>query len=486
MKGRLSIELPSPHAAQRQVIAEAKRFNVLCCGRRWGKTRLAIDRIVKPVLEGFPAAWFAPTYKLQQEAWRGIQEILAPVITARSNAEMRLEIRGGGSITGFSLDADVSDTVRGRAFKLVIVDEAALVRELRQAWENAIRPTLADYRGEAFFMSTPRGMNDFKTFFDRGQDPEREDWASWQMPTASNPHIAAEEIEAARQDMTESAFSQEFLAQFVNWEGAVFRYVMECATAERKDSPEAEHDYVIGCDWGRSNDYTVFTVLDVTARCMVEMDRSNKVDYVVQRGRLQALYDRWRPSEIIAESNSIGQPIIEQLQRDGLPVKAFTTTNASKAEIIEALQLAFEQRTIAILNDPVLLGELQAFGCEQLPGGMLRYSAPGGAHDDAVMSLALAWSVIRESARLPHGLIVYLGGKQAEMEAELKAKMPPPTGLIDARPAEAISCPECDATCIATLHDGEKRCGACGHQWQKRPAIQYNQGRPSPASQRAQ
>ena len=127
---------------------------------------------------------------------------------------------------------------------------------------------------------------------------------------------------------------------------------------------------------------------------MVDMDRSNKVDYVVQRGRLQALYDRWHPIKIIAEQNSIGQPIIEQLQRDGLPVQPFTTTNASKAAIIEGLALAFEQSNIQILDDAVLLGELAAFAAEQLPGGALRYSAPGGRHDDTVISLALAWSAI--------------------------------------------------------------------------------------------
>src|SRR5579871_905247 len=473
MKKHLSIELPSPHVAQRQVIADAKRFNVLCCGRRWGKTRLAIDRIVKPSLEGLPSAWFSPSYKLQMEAWRALQDVLAPVIVARNNAEMRLELKGGGSITGFSLDADVSDTVRGRAFKVAIIDEAALVRGLRGIWENAIRPTLADYRGDAWFLSTPRGMNDFKAFYDRGQDPEREDWASWQMPTSSNPHIALEEIEAARQDMTEAAFSQEFLAQFVNWEGAVFRRVMECATAERKPGPEDGHTYVIGADWGRTNDYTVFTVLDVTANGMVDMDRSNRVDYVVQRGRLQALYERWRPSKIIAEQNSIGQPIIEQLQRDGLPVKPFVTTNASKAEIIEALALAFERGGIAVLNDPILLGELQAFACEPLPGGMLRYAAPSGSHDDCVMSLALAWSVIRAAPR--YGLLEFMQRASVDGSDEQRAALGKP-----AKPTSVDSgaCPACHATCIQIACSGGSRCGQCGHHWGVANTVEvYRPGR---------
>ena len=170
MPTQIRIKLPAPHAAQRQVLAEAKRFNVLSCGRRFGKTTLGIDRIVKPALESFPTAWFAPNYKTLLEAWRSIQETLAPVIVSRNNAEFRLELRGGGSVTMFSLDTEVSETTRGRAFKCVVVDEAALVKNLKATWENAIRATLADHKGDAWFLSTPRGMNDFKAFYDRGQD----------------------------------------------------------------------------------------------------------------------------------------------------------------------------------------------------------------------------------------------------------------------------------------------------------------------------
>ncbi len=448
----ITINLPSLHTAQRQVLSEARRFNVLACGRRWGKSTLGIDRIVKPALEGFPCGWFAPTFKLQAEAWRDLQDVLAPVVSGRSNAEFRLEFRGGGSVTMFSLDGDVSNSVRGRALKVAIIDEAALVPQLNAAWQNAIRPTLTDHRGSAWFMSTPRGFNDFKLLFDRGQDPERDDWASWQRPTSGNQHIAPEEIEAARRDMTEASFSQEFLANFVSWEGSVFRHIMECATAERKEGPEAGHEYVVGVDWGRSNDFTCYVVLDLTARAMVAMDRSNKVDYVVQRGRLQALCDRWRPSKVICEMNSIGEPVAEELTRAGLPVEGFTTTNTSKARIIEALALAFENGSIAILDDAVLLSELQAFAVEQLPGGQFRYSAPGSGHDDTVMALALAWSGIGKE--LPLGLTQFLREGQAEMDRGAKTVEEP-----------AGACQKCGATCVSPVATGGWRCAQCAHQW---------------------
>jgi hypothetical protein len=147
----------------------------------------------------------------------------------------------------------------------------------------------------------------------------------------------------------------------------------------------------IGCDWGRSNDYTVFTAISTQGQVLA-IDRFRGLEYSLQRARLAAFWERLgRRSWIFAEANSIGMPVIEQLQRDSLPVTGFLTTNASKAQAIESLALGFERGTIAIPNDQALLGELQAFEARALPSGMTRYAAPEGLHDDCVMSLALAW-----------------------------------------------------------------------------------------------
>jgi len=356
-----------------------------------------MDRLIHPALKGKPVALFSPTYKILADTWRELRNTLAPVIRDKSEQEKRLELINGGVIELWSLDS--VDSGRGRKYAAVVIDEAAMIPTLEHAWQESIRPTLTDLQGSAWFLSTPKGMNYFKILFDRGQDCERDDWASWQMPTDANPVIDPEEIQAARLDITEAAFNQEYLALFVNWEGSVFRRVGEAATASRRTEPEPEHDYIIGCDWGRSTDYTVFVVLDSTTHAMVALDRSNRVDYVVQCGRLRALYDVWRPKQIIAEQNSIGQPVIEQLTRDGLRISPFTTTNASKALAIEALALALERGDIRILNDAVLVSELVAYQAETLPSGQLRYGAPSGQHDDCVMALAIAWTSVAGQSR---------------------------------------------------------------------------------------
>jgi hypothetical protein len=227
------------------------------------------------------------------------------------------------------------------------------------------------------------------------------------MPTASNPYIPASEIEGMQRTLPERVFRQEVLAEFLEDAGGVFRHVVECATSQEQMTPTYRHEYVIGVDWGKLNDFTAFTVVDVTKRALVRLDRFNQIDYSVQVGRLRALCDLFRPTTIVVERNSIGEPLIEILVRLGLPVVAFQTTNASKAWIIDALALAFERKEISIIADATLINELQSYEMERLPSGMLRYSAPSGMHDDCVMALALAWSEIVTPAEEPSQMWVF-------------------------------------------------------------------------------
>lgn len=388
----VTLTLPKPHAAQLMMLREARRYNVAACGRRFGKSTLAIELLSRPSLEGQPVAYFSPTYKLLTEVWRQVESVLRPVIQRSNATERRIELLTHGVIECWSMENP--DAGRSRRYARVVVDEAGLVADLGERWQAAIRPTLADLRGDAWLMGTPKGRNFFWECYTRGNDPAHPDWMAWQKPTSANPHIHPDEIAAMRAELTERRFAQEILAEFLDDAGGVFRGVAACATLQPRVEPASGHRYIVGCDWGKSADFTVFAVLDITSKHLVAIDRSNQVDYTVQRGRLQALYERWKPDAIIAESNSMGEPIIEALARSGLPVRPFVTTNATKAVIIEALALAFERGDIALVNNPVLVSELQAYEATKLPSGLTRYSAPEGLHDDCVMALAMAWSAM--------------------------------------------------------------------------------------------
>jgi len=383
----MRVTLPPLHGGQQVVARDAARFRVITAGRRWGKTRLGSLLCVMTALSSRRAWWVAPSYPVAQMGWREVKRLARqlPGVTVRE-VDRIAHFPTGGWVQVRS--ADNPDSLRGEGLDFAVLDECAFIRE--EAWTEALRPALSDRQGRALFISTPAGRNWFWRLWQRGQDTTQSDWRSWRFPSVDNPYLHPREIEAARGDLPEQIFRQEYLAEFIE-EGGVFRRVAEAATATRQASPWPTHSYVIGADFAKHQDFTALVVVDATTREAVYMDRFNRIDYATQVGRLWSLYHLFKPVAVVAERNSMGEPVIEQLQRGGMRVTPWTTTNASKATMIDALQLAFETGQLRILNDPTLVGELQAYQAERLPGGMLRYGAPNGMHDDTVIALALAW-----------------------------------------------------------------------------------------------
>lgn len=319
--------------------------------------------------------------------WRSIEAAVSGTSAVVNRSDREVTFPSGGRLAVYS--GDNADAMRGDAFDLVIPDEAA--RLTLEAWEDVIQPTLADTGGRAILVSTPCGRNWFYREYLRGMNGER-GYMSFTAPTSDNPNpnIKAAAL-LARERVSDRTYRQEWLAEFVDDGGGVFRNVAACCTAVPQAAPIPDHHYVFGVDWGRSNDYTVITVVDTTLRAVVHIDRMTGVDWHTQLGRLQALAERFNPYVIHAEGNSMGGPLTEALTMRNLPVRVFTTTNASKRAIIDALALAFEKSDIAIPSDAALKSELEAFEVRTLPSGAVTMSAPDGMHDDCVMSLAIAW-----------------------------------------------------------------------------------------------
>lgn len=205
-----------PHTAQQQVLDQAQRFNVLCCGRRWGKSELIQHLLVETTKGGWPTAYAVPTYRQATDAWANFLHKLGPMVASKNSVEKRIYLHNGGYIDVWSLsDQNAINRVRGKKYKRFVIDESAFVSRLKEALFLSIRPTLSDYKGDLWMASTPNGFNDYYEFFAYGQDPDRPNWASWQMPTVTNPHIDPDEVEQARQDMPSRQFKQEYLADFM-------------------------------------------------------------------------------------------------------------------------------------------------------------------------------------------------------------------------------------------------------------------------------
>lgn len=385
-----TVTLAKLHENQRKIAQDKARFRVMSCGRRFGKTEYAVWELAHRAIEGKRCAYFAPSYKMTTEVWRMLLHRLSPLITKSNKNEGRIDLETKGLIEVWSLSTTSAESVRGRKYHFIVVDEAAMVVAGLDVWNKVLQPLLLDYKGSALFCSTPRGRNWFYELYQLGIDPEFPDYSAWHFPTIANPHIAPDEIERARKSTPERSFRQEYLAEFVDDVGSVFRDVFAVCIAEPREPEEGGH-YVFGIDWGRDIDFTVISVIDVNTMTQVYLDRFNQVSWEIQRGRVRALAELYQPRMILAERNSIGDPLIEALNDEGLEVVGFATTQQSKKYIVEQLSLAMEQRAITLLKDVVQKHELSAYAMERTPAGNITYSAPQGGHDDTVIALCLAY-----------------------------------------------------------------------------------------------
>ena len=387
------INLPAPHINQKRVLASAARYRIVACGRRWGKTVVGQIEIVEAAaLEDKACWWLAPTYNMADHVWRDLKLACRDLEVTISESARRLDFPGGGWIAIKS--THTPDNLRGAGLDFVVLDEAAFMEP--SIWPQIVRPMLLDRKGHALLLSSPNGKNWFWEHYTHARS--RASWRSFNYTAYDNPLLDPAELDAIHRQTPQRIWLEEYMGEFNDAAGQVFRGLREAATAALNAIPYAARRTVFGVDWGRENDYTAIVIIDSATHQMLAYDRFNQVNWSLQRGRLRALYDLWQPVTIYAESNSIGSPNIEALQQEGLPVHPFVTTAASKPTLIESLSLAIERRDLALLPDDILLDELTNYRAEHLPAGGYRYSAPSGLHDDLVIATALAWHACRFSA----------------------------------------------------------------------------------------
>jgi len=376
---RKRVRIDDLHPGQWQVYDNRARFNVLECGRRFGKTKLGITLGCLTLFEGAPVAWFAPTYKYLPEVWREAVRTLKPLEPKISVQERRIELPGTGGIWDF-WSLDQPDAGRGRKYKRGIIDEAGIIRDLEIAWTEAIRPTLTDLKGDAWFLGTPKGRNFFHRLFARGEANEP-GWRSWRLPTTANPYMDPKEIEAARRDMPPAAFDQEFMGVPADDGGNPFG--LDAIKRQTRKGLSSRKPTAIGGDLAKSADYTVVCGLDEYGECCL-LERWQS-DWAQTRRRL---LDIIGDVPALLDSTGVGDPIVEDLHRDRWNIHGFKFTATSKQQLLEGLAAGIQRGEVGF-PEGWLVNELEAFEYEYVRGGV-RYSAPEGLHDDGVMALALA------------------------------------------------------------------------------------------------
>ena len=232
--------------AQRLIADSPLRFRVAVCGRRFGKTHLAIRELAKFARYPNQRCWYiAPSYRMaRQIVWKKLKKKLLSInwVKKINETDLTLELVNGSEIS--LRGADNYDSLRGVGLNFVILDEAADID--REAWYEVLRPTLADTGGHALFLGTPKGYNWFKELYDLGKT--RKDWISFQFSTLDGGNVPEEEIEQARIDLDARTFAQEFLATFEQYAG-IISYAFGDHNYQIAEPVKQTETLIIGCDF---------------------------------------------------------------------------------------------------------------------------------------------------------------------------------------------------------------------------------------------
>lgn len=380
------------HPGQRSILEGTSRFKVVSAGRRFGKTMLSVEWLALMqggALDGNNVGFFSPTYKLLLDVWSDMERTLRPVTSKANKTEMRIELITGGKVDFWTLEDP--DAGRGRKYHRIVLDEAAHARYLKDAWERAIAPTLTDYRGQAWFISTPNGLNYFHELYRRGEDPAQSDWQSWHMPTTTNPHISAEEVERYRAELPELVFRQEYLAEFVTFGAGLVKPDMIVEGPCPAGLP-----VVLGVDLAISEkqgaDFTAIVAMsrapDTGLIYVREIERF-RAGFNEGLNRIKAAAARHKPAVIAVEQTQYQAAVVQELARTTvLPVRG-VRPDRDKLTRFAPLLTRYEQRMVR--HDPA--GVPAAFRDELL-------AFPEGEHDDMVDAAAHAFMALPMSTTI--------------------------------------------------------------------------------------
>jgi hypothetical protein len=283
------------------------------------------------------------------------------------------------------IGADNADRLRGAGPLGVVFDEVDTQKN--DVWPT-VEPILRANGGWAWFIGTPKGKQKLFDLYNLGQSGNPE-WKSWRLKASESGIIPADQLEESRKTMPQALFNQEWECEFLEGEGSVFRRVREAATEEEKE-PIPGHIYVMGVDLAKVQDWTVITVYDRQTNRQVYQDRFQTIEWPFQKARIKAVAEKYNHALAVLDATGIGDPIADDLLRDGVAVEPFKITEQTKKELIEKLSIYIEQKRIRLLSREDTLFEFDNFSYEIGPTGKIRYQARQGLHDDIVLSHALA------------------------------------------------------------------------------------------------
>lgn len=257
---------------QSEIWQSDKRFKVVVCGRRFGKTYLALPWLCHNAMTmGGVHYYIAPSYVMaRQIAWRLLKEIAKDWIVYKNESLLCAELEGGGMI--YLKGAENKDSLRGVSLSSAVLDEFAFMD--RDVWDMVIRPATSDRQAPVMFITSPAGWNWAKELYDYAQSGDDPNWGAWTYTTAQGGNVKPEEIEASRRELPPRVFAQEYLASFETLANRVYsNFDRTIHVTQNLATLDSTRELYVGID---------FNVSPITAAvCVKVVDQLHVIDEIV-------------------------------------------------------------------------------------------------------------------------------------------------------------------------------------------------------------
>jgi len=310
----------NPHKYQAEIHANLKRFSVLVCHRRFGKTFLAIATLIDAAIsterENLRFAYVAPYQKqAKQVAWDYLKQFALPIHgTVANESETSITFLNGARVRLYG--SDNGQAMRGLFFDGVICDEIADFRP--ETWPEIIRPALTDsyHKGWCLFIGTPKGLNQFYDLYQYAiKDPT---WYAGMYRVDETDILDDEEVQMARNTMAENQYRREFLCDFgASMDNALITIdkVADAVKIKRTEAEVAGSAKILGVDVARfGSDRSVIQKRKGLAA--YEPKIFDDIDNMTLAGMVAQTITEWEPDAVFIDAGR-GEGVIDRLRQLG-------------------------------------------------------------------------------------------------------------------------------------------------------------------------
>ena len=345
-------------------------------------------------------ACVSPTLSQARKVFQDIIDCIGDsgVVKKKNETLLEIELINGSRI--FFKSAEQRESLRGYTISgILCIDECAFISD---DIFNTVIPWCNVHKAPILLTSTPKFKEGFYwSYWNLGLDPDNQNVQSFDFNDFDTSMLLSpDKLEEYRKILPSGQFRTEYLGEFLDADGIVFQGFKECVGFS-----DSYQKLYVGIDWGTGNGEDSTSISVLNERCeQVFYFNFNDKNTTAQIEFISEFLNRHRGviKLVVPELNSIGTPMTELLRGKcpWVKIEGVTTTNTSKCDMVNALQVAFEQKKIKILDEERQLRELSMYEAQFNPKTKnITYNAPRGHHDDTVIALGLSLTAYNNSSK---------------------------------------------------------------------------------------